>query len=95
MIAFSVANLNFFFAGNFSFNKARKESLDQYRRLEVREKARNVFSHLHQVFSISLGFSRFFRSYFVLPNFWGLIKEFNKTIIPFTLVGYETGYFGI
>ena len=29
-------------------------------------------SHLHQFFSISLGFSRFFRSYFVLLNFWSL-----------------------
>ena len=29
-------------------------------------------------FSISLGFSRFFRSYFALPN-------------PFVLVGHETG----
>ena len=28
-------------------------------------------------------------SYFI--NFWSL-KEFNKTIIPFALVGYETGY---
>ena len=39
-------------------------------------------------FSISLGFSRFFR--------WCLnfleSKEFNKTIISFALVGYETGY---
>ena len=62
------------------------ESLDQFRRLEVREKARNVFvmslrlsdnkvlhniaSVLIKFFSISLGFARFFRSYFVLPNFW-------------------------
>ena len=78
---------------NFSLNKAKKEeenffveSLDQFRRLEVREKARNVFvmslrlsdnkvlhniaSVLIKFFSISLGFARFFRSYFVLPNFW-------------------------
>ena len=41
-------------------------------------------------FSISLGFSRFFRSYFVLQILE--LKEFNKTIIPFSLVGYETGY---
>ena len=41
-------------------------------------------------FSISLGFSRFFAriSYFKSLEF----KEFNKTIIPFALVGYETGY---
>ena len=38
-------------------------------------------------FAISLGFSRFF-SYFKFLEF----KEFNKTIIPFKLVGCETGY---
>ena len=38
-------------------------------------------------FSISLRFSR---SYFVLQIFGD--KEFNKKIIPFALVGYETGY---
>ena len=59
------------------------ESKDQFRRLEVRDNVSNVFamslrlsdltaSHLHQVFSISLEFSRFFRSYFVLPKFWSL-----------------------
>ena len=41
-------------------------------------------------FSISLGFARFFRSYFGLQIL--MLKEFNKTIIPFALVGYETGY---
>ena len=42
-------------------------------------------------FSISLGFSLFFRSYFVFQILE--FKEFNKTIIPFALVGYETaGY---
>ena len=70
------------------------ESLDQCRRLEVREKARNVFlmslrlsdhkvyttSHLHQVF--------FHISYFEFLE----LNEFNKTIIPFALVGYKTGY---
>ena len=82
------------------------ESLDQCRHLEVREKARNVFvmslglsdhkvvtqHHIFiKFFSISLGFSRFFCSYFVLQIFG--FKEFNKTIIiPFALVGYETGY---
>ena len=40
-------------------------------------------SYLHQVFSISLGFSRFRTS--KLLEF----KEFNKTIIPFALVGYS------
>ena len=39
-------------------------------------------------FFISLGFSRFFHSYFKFLE----LKEFNKTIIPFALVGYETGY---
>ena len=81
------------------------ESFDQCRRLQVREKARNVFVMSlrlsdHKVvtqrrisssfFFISLGFSNFFRSYFVLQIFG--FKEFNKTIIPFALVGYETGY---
>ena len=40
--------------------------------------------------SISLGFARFFRSYFGLQIL--MLKEFNKTINPFALVGYETGY---
>ena len=60
------------------------ESLDQFRRLEVHEKVRNVFvmslrlrDHhvLHNIasvlitfFSISLGFAHFFRSYFVLSK---------------------------
>ena len=43
-----------------------------------------------KLFSISLGFFRFFRSYFGLQIL--VLKEFNKTIIPFALVGYETGY---
>ena len=80
------------------------ESFDQCWRLEVHEKARNVLVMSlrlsdckvvtqHRIFikffSISLGFSRFFRWYFVLQIFG--FKEF-KTIIPFALVGYETGY---
>ena len=40
--------------------------------------------------SIALRFSRFFRSYFGLQIL--VLKEFNKTIIPFALVGYEIGY---
>ena len=36
-------------------------------------------SHLHQVFSISLGFSRFFSLVF-------------RTSIAFALVGYDTGW---
>ena len=78
------------------------ESLDQFRRLEVHEKARNVFvmslclsdnkilhniaSVLIKFFSISL-FPLVFRTSKFLE-----LKEFNKTIIPFALVGYETGY---
>ena len=83
------------------------ESLGQFRRLEVREKSRNVLvirvrlsdhkvlhnipSILIKFFAFSLGFARFFRSYFVLSKLLEF-KEFNKTIIPFALVGYETGY---
>ena len=91
MIALSVAKLKMF-SPESENQKAKKEkknffveSLDQFRRLEVREKARNVFvmslrlsdKVLHNIgfvlikfFSISLGFARFFRSYFLLPNFW-------------------------
>ena len=45
MIALSVAKLIFLFAGkrNLSLNKAKVESVDQFRRLEVREKVKNVF----------------------------------------------------
>ena len=81
------------------------ESLDQCRRLEVREKARNVFvtslrlsglKVLHNIASSSSCFQ--FRSDFLafLPRIsyfkFLVFKEFNKTIIPFALVGYETGY---
>ena len=81
------------------------ESLDQFRRLEEREKARNVFvmslrlsDHkvLHNIASSSsfLDFARIFSLFSLVlrtSNFLEL-KEFNKTIIPFALVGYETGY---
>ena len=84
------------------------ESLDQFRRLEVREKARNVFvmslrlsdnKVLHNSISISshqvfFDFARIcslFPLVFRTSKFLEL-KEFNKTIIPFALVGYETGY---
>ena len=50
MIALAVAKQNMFSPENFSLNKAKKgkknffvKSLDQCRRLEVREKARKVF----------------------------------------------------
>ena len=85
------------------------ESFDQCRRLEVREKARNVFfcdeptSVLPQggnyTTSIASSSSIFqFRSDFlaffahILDFKFLVLKEFNKTIIPFALVGYETGY---
>ena len=48
-------------------------------------------SHLHQVFfRFRTDFLAFVAgiSYFKFLDF----KEFNKTIIPFALVGYETGY---
>ena len=83
------------------------ESLDHFRRLELREKVRNVFvmslrrsDHkvLHNIASVRLQFFRFrsdfpdfFSRILYFLNFWSLIKEFNKTIIPFALVGYETG----
>jgi len=82
------------------------ESLDQCWRLEVREKARNVVvmsvclsDHkvLHNIASSS-SFFRFcldFLAFFALLSYLKCLefKEFNKTIIiPFALVGYETGY---
>ena len=81
------------------------ESLHQFRRLEVREKVRNVFvmslrlyDHkvLHNIASLSrfLDFARIFSLFslvFRTSKFLEL-KEFNETIIPFALVGYETGY---
>ena len=73
--------------------------------LEVREKARNVFLRRayichHKVLPNTASSSSFFRfrSDFLafcarISNFKFLeFKEFNKTIIPFALVGYETGY---
>ena len=97
---------------NFSLNKAKKrkknffvESLDQCRRLEVREKARNVFvmsvrlsdqKILHNIASSSsfFQFRSDFLAFFALISYLKFLefKEFNKTIIPFALVGYETGY---
>ena len=101
-----------FFAGkrNFSLKKAInvfQDSWVKFRRLEVREKVRNIFvtslrlsDHkvLHDIASVLIKFFRFrsdLRAFFArisyFLNFWSL-KEFNKTIIPFALVGYETGY---
>ena len=44
-----------------------------------------------EFYSILLGFSHFFSLVFRTSKFLEF-KEFNKTIIPFALVGYETGY---
>ena len=81
------------------------ESLDQFRSLEVREKRRNVFvmslrlsDHqvLHNIASSSsfFDFARIFSFFSLVFRTSKLLefKEFNKTIIPFALVGYETGY---
>ena len=79
------------------------ESLDQCLRLEVREKARwwastSVWAQgftQHRIFikffSMSLGFSRLFRSYFVLQIF-GVLRNLSKTIISSAFVGYDNGY---
>ena len=82
------------------------ESLDQCRHLEVCEKARNVsfvmsprlsdHKVLHNIASSS--FFRFrsdFLTFFARISYFKFLefKEFNKTIIiPFALVGYDTGY---
>ena len=81
------------------------ESLDQFRSLEVREKVRNVFvmrlrlsDHqvLHNIASSSsfFDFARIFSLFSLVFRTSKLLefKEFNKTIIPFALVGYESGY---
>ena len=71
----------------------------------VRKKARNVFVMSlslsdHKVLHNTLSSSRFFDFawHFLLFSLvfrtskFLEFKEFNKTIIPFALVGYETGY---
>ena len=92
--------------------KAKKEkktffarSLDQFRSLEERKKARNVFvmslrlsdyKVLHNITSSSsyLDFVRVFVlfSFAFRTSKFLEFKEFNNTIISFVLVGYETGY---
>ena len=66
------------------------ESLDQCGRLEVREifmmsLRLSDYRVLHKIPSSSI----FFRFHL---DFLAFFKEFNKTIIPFVLVGYKTGY---
>ena len=81
------------------------ESLDHFRSLEIREKVRNVFvmslrlsDHevLHNIASSStfFDFARIFSLFSIVFRTSKLLefKEFNKTIIPFALVGYESGY---
>ena len=81
------------------------ERLDQCRRLEVREKARNVFCDeptsvwpqgvtQHRIFTSFFRFRSDFLAFFArISDFKFLeFKEFNKTIIPFAVVGYETSY---
>ena len=83
------------------------ENLDQCRRLEVREKARKFLlfvmslrlsDHkvLHNITSSSsfFPFRSDFLAFFAPISYFNFLefKEFNKTIIPFALVGYETGY---
>ena len=48
-------------------------------------------THLHQVF---FRFRTDFLAFFARISYFKFLelKEFNKTIIPFALVGYETGY---
>ena len=99
MIDLSVAKLKVFFCRKAKFlseESKKKVFLDswvKFRRLEVREKVRNVFvtslrlsDHKgvtrhrigsHQVFFISLGFTCFFRSHFVLSfSFFFILLEF-------------------
>ena len=80
------------------------ESLGQFRRLEVREKARNVFVisirlSYHKVLN-NIAASSSFLDFAGIFSLFSLVfrtskflefKEFNKTIIPFVIVGYETG----
>ena len=81
------------------------ESLKQCQCLEVQEEARNVFvmslhlsDHkvLHNIASSSsfLQFRLDFLASFTRILYFKFLelKEFNKTIIPFALVGYETDY---
>ena len=82
-----------------------ESGLDQFRSSEIREKVRNVFvmslrlsdpQVLHNIVSSSsfFDFARIFSLFSLVFRTSKLLelKEFNKTIIPFALVGYETCY---
>ena len=111
MIALSVPKLKMLLPESkiFLWIRPKKKKLflwKECRRLEVREKARNVFCDgptsvwphgvtqprifIKSSFRFRSDFLAFFAriSYFKFLEF----KEFNNTIIPFALVGYETGY---
>ena len=113
MIALSVAKLKMFSLESEIFlwikpktkNKIVK-SLEQCPRLEVREKARNVFLWWastsiwsqgftqHCIFKFFFDIARIFSPFslvFRTSNFWSF-KEFNKTIISSAFVGYDNGY---
>jgi len=106
MIALSVAKLKMFSLESelFLWIKPKKkkgffiESLDQCRRFKVREKARNGSGDEPKSVSPSSSSFFLFRSdfldFFARTSYFKFLelKEFNKTIIPFALVGYETGY---
>ena len=81
------------------------ESLDHLRSLQIREKVRNVFVMSlrlsdHEVLH-NIAFSSTFFDFARIFSLFSLVfrtskilefKELNKTIIPFALVGYESGY---
>ena len=59
--------------------------------LSLRVSDHKVLHNIDRIFiKFFFDFARFFRSYFGLKIL--VFKELNKTIIPFALVGYETGY---
>ena len=75
------------------------ERLDQFRRLEVREKSRNVFVMSLRLSDLRIASSSSFFDFARIFSLFSLVfrtskflefKEFNKRIIPFALVGYET-----
>ena len=48
----------------------------------------------HRIFKFFVDFARTFSLFFARISYFKFLefKEFNKAIIPFALVGYETGY---